>query len=125
MNTYIGSCHCGDVQFEVDADIDHVRLCDCSVCSKRGTLNYRVPKQSLRLLTTWENLTLYQWGSGTAEDYFCRKCGILTFRRPSHPSPKELREGMKPFDGWAVNVRCLRGINLDDLPIEQIYGSQL
>lgn len=125
MNTYKGSCHCGNVQFEVDAEIDRVRSCDCSICTKRGALNYRVPQQSLRLLTTWENLTLYQWGSRTAEDYFCHRCGILTFRRPSHPSPQELREGMKPFDGWAVNVRCLQGIELDALPIERIYGSRL
>jgi hypothetical protein len=125
MTTYRGSCHCGAVRFEVDADIDHVRSCDCSICSKRGALNYRVPKQSLRLLTPWENLTIYQWGSRTAEDYFCRKCGILTFRHPSHPSQQEICEGVKPFDGWAVNVRCLQGINLNALPIERIFGSRL
>jgi hypothetical protein len=125
MTTYTGSCHCGDVRFEVDAEIDRVRSCDCSICAKRGALNYRVPKQSLRLLTDRESLTLYQWGSRTAEDYFCRKCGILIFRRPSHPSPQELREGMKPFDGWAVNVRCLQGVDLNALPIDRIYGSRL
>jgi len=35
MTTYVGSCHCGRVRFEVVAEIDHVRSCDCSVCSKR------------------------------------------------------------------------------------------
>ncbi|MEA5599285.1 GFA family protein [Rivularia sp. UHCC 0363] len=125
MTTYIGSCHCGAVQFEVDADIDHVRSCDCSICAKRGALNYRVPKESLRLLTPWKNLKLYQWGSRTAEDYFCPKCGILPFRCPSHPSLQELHEGIKPFDGWAVNVRCLQGIDLDALPIKRISGSKI
>jgi len=51
MPTYSGSCHCGDVRFEVEAQIDHVRSCDCSVCTKRGALNHRVPKDNLRLLT--------------------------------------------------------------------------
>ncbi len=125
MTTYTGSCHCGSVQFEVDADIDLVRSCDCSICLKRGALNYRVQKENLCLLTPWENLTLYQWGSRTAEDYFCRKCGILPFRRPSNPSPQELREGMKPFDAWAVNVRCLENIDLDNLSIKRIYGSRI
>jgi hypothetical protein len=125
MPTYIGSCHCGQVRFEVDAEIDHVRSCDCSVCSKRGALNFRVPKESLRLLTPWEGLSLYQWGSRTAKDYFCRTCGILPFRRPSDPTPQELREGVESFDGWAVNVRCLEGIDLSTLPVKQIYGSRI
>jgi hypothetical protein len=125
MTTYTGSCHCGRVRFEVDADIDHVRSCDCSICSRRGALNFRVPRANLRLLTPWENLTLYQWGSHTAEDYFCTRCGILPFRRPSDPTPDELREGVQPFDGWAVNVRCLETIDLDALPVKRIHGSRI
>ena len=125
MPTYIGSCHCGQVRFEVDAEIDHLRSCDCSVCSKRGALNFRVAKGSLRLLTPRENLSLYQWGSRTAEDYFCKTCGILPFRRPSDPTPQELRDGVLPFDGWAVNVRCLAGVDLGALPVKQIYGSRI
>jgi hypothetical protein len=31
--TYRGRCHCGKVRFEVDADLDHVRVCDCSICA--------------------------------------------------------------------------------------------
>lgn len=125
MTTYSGSCHCGQVRFEVDAEIDHVRSCDCSVCLKRGALNYRVPKASLRLLTPWENLTLYQWGSRTAEDYFCSRCGILPFRRPGDPTAEELRQGVQPFDGWAVNVRCLDGFNPVDLPVRRIHGRRI
>jgi len=123
--TYTGSCHCGAVRFEVDAEIDSVRSCDCSICSRRGALNFRVPKESLRLLTPWENLSLYQWGSRTAKDYFCRVCGILPFRRPGDPTPQERREGVPPFDGWAVNVRCLEGIDLEKLPITRIHGSRI
>lgn len=125
MRTYSGSCHCGSVRFEVDAEIDHVRVCDCSICLKRGTLNYRVPRDSLRLLTRWDDLVLYQWGSRTARDYFCPQCGILPFRRPSDPTPQELREGAQPFDGWAVNVRCLEGVDIHTLRIERIYGSRI
>lgn len=123
MPTYNGSCHCGNVRFEVTADIDHVRVCDCSVCAKRGALNFRVPKEDFRLLSPWTALTLYQWGSRTAKDYFCSKCGILPFRRPSDPTRQELRQGVKPFDGWAVNVRCLEGVDLESIPVERIWGS--
>ena len=125
MKTYRGSCHCGRVRFEVEAEIDHLRVCDCSVCRRRGALNYRVPKDKLHLLTPWEDLTIYQWGSQTAKDYFCPVCGILPFRRPSDPTSQELKEGVKPFEGWAVNVRCLEGVDLDSIPIRKIYGSRI
>ncbi|GAB3471499.1 hypothetical protein GCM10027398_22250 [Azotobacter salinestris] len=91
----------------------------------RGALNVRVPKENLRLLTPWENLSLYQWGSRTAKDYFCPQCGILPFRRPSDPTPQELGEGVPPFDGWAVNVRCLKGIDFHSLPVRRIHGSRI
>jgi hypothetical protein len=125
MAMYRGSCHCGKVRFEVEAEIDHVRSCDCSICARRGALGFRVPKENLRLLTPWKELTLYQWATRTAKDYFCPTCGILPFRRPSDPTPQELREGVQPFDGWTVNVRCLEGVDLDALPIRRIQGSRI
>ena len=84
-----------------------------------------MPKENLRLLTPWEELTLYQWATRTAKDYFCPTCGILPFRRPSDPTPQELREGVQPFDGWTVNVRCLEGVDLDALPIRRVQGSRI
>ena len=125
MLIYKGSCHCGRVQFEVRAQIDHVRECDCSICHRRGALNFRVPKEALTLLTPWEELSLYQWGSKTAKDYFCRTCGILPFRRPSDPTLQELRDGVEHFDGWAVNVRCLEGVDTGSLPVKKVRGSQI
>jgi len=125
LRTYRGSCHCGRVRFEVDADIDHVRVCDCSVCVRRGALNHRVPRNALRLATSWEDLTVYQWGTGTACDYFCATCGILPFRRPSDPTPSERAVGAVPFDGWAVNVRCLDGVDIDVIPVRRIHGSTI
>lgn len=102
-----------------------MRSCDCSVCHKRGALNHRIPKENLNLLTPWEDLSLYQWGSMTARDYFCPTCGILPFRRPSAPTPGEIAEGTRPFDGWAINVRCLEGVALDTIPMKKVYGSRI
>ena len=47
--TYHGSCHCGRVRFEVDADLDHVRVGDCSICRRRGALNHRVDPSDIHL----------------------------------------------------------------------------
>jgi len=71
MQTYQGSCHCGRVRFEVDLDLDHVRVCDFSTCRQRGALIHRVEADHFRLLSPLQDLTLYQWHTRTAEDYFC------------------------------------------------------
>lgn len=125
LETYKGSCHCGRVRFEVDVDIDHVRVCDCSICRRRGALIHRVPDSAVRMLTPLEELTLYQWHTLTAEDYFCPTCGILPFRRPRTRTAPEAEQGMEPFTGWAINVRCLEGIDLDAIPIKRVFGSRL
>lgn len=123
--SHSGSCHCGFVKFEVTAEIDHVRECNCSVCQKRGTLNFRVADDALKHITPLSEVVLYQWGSKTAEDYFCPKCGILPFRRPSQLTKAEIEAGMKPFNGWAINVRCIDGIDLNALPVVKVNGAAL
>ena len=118
--TYEGACHCGKVRFEVTADIDHVRVCDCSICRARGALIHRVPEEAVDILTPLSELTLYRWGSGTGRDYFCPVCGILPFRRTSMPTQAEIDRGLAPFDGWAVNTRCLRDFDIFDTPEKRI-----
>jgi hypothetical protein len=125
MKTYLGSCHCGRVRFEADLDLDHLRCCDCSLCRRRGALIHRVESGRFRLLTPLAELTLYQWHTRTAEDYFCATCGILPFRRPRHRTAKEIAEGVAEFSGWSINVRCLEGIDLDAIPVKRVFGSTL
>ena len=112
--TYQGSCHCGKVRFEVDLNLDHVRSCDCSICRRRGALVHRLAEGDFRLSTPLEDLTLYQWHTKTAKDYFCPTCGILPFRRPR----------LAPHL-WSVNVRCLEGVDLAVIPVEHLQGSRL
>ena len=125
LRKYSGSCHCGLVQFEVEANIDSVRVCNCSICEKRGALIYRVDDDKFKLISDLSALSTYQWHTKTATDYFCPKCGILPFRKPRALTQKEKASGMKSFDGWSVNVRCLQGINFNDLPIIKINGRAL
>jgi len=125
MKTYRGSCHCGRVRFEVDLELDHVRLCDCSICRRRGALIHRVEAERLRMLTPLSELTLYQWHTRTAEDWFCPTCGILPFRRPRQRTAEEIAAGHPDFTGWGINVRCLEGVDLDAIPVRRVYASQL
>ncbi|WP_323796929.1 GFA family protein [Nisaea sp.] len=114
MSVYSGSCHCGLVRFKLEADLDNVRVCDCSICRRRGALLHRVEEGALELLTPLEDLTTYQFNTKQATDYFCPRCGILPFRRP-RTAPHL----------WSVNVRCLEGVDIDALPVERVQGSRL
>ncbi|HHQ15058.1 MAG TPA: GFA family protein [Chromatiales bacterium] len=94
---YKGGCHCGAVQFEVDApEVIECQECNCSICSKSGFLHLIVPKSRFKLLTGEADLTTYRFNTQTARHLFCRICGIKSFYVPrSNP------------DGIDVNVRCL------------------
>jgi hypothetical protein len=125
MKIFKGSCHCGDIRFELEADINSVRVCNCSICTKRGALIFRVEKEKFRMISSIEKLKVYEWHTKTAKDYFCKTCGILPFRIPSALSKKEVEEGVKPFHGWAINARCLEGLDLDSLKVVRINGLEL
>jgi hypothetical protein len=111
---FTGSCHCGNVRFEVDLDPAEAVVCDCSICSKKGVIIGRVAEAQFRLLTPLENLGLYQFHKRIAKHYFCPQCGVHTFNRPR--SAPEL---------WAVNLRCLDDLDIDSLEPKQVHGSRL
>ncbi len=95
---YQGCCHCGAIQFEVDApDEVEVEDCNCSICRMTGFLHLIVPLRAFRLLSGAELLTTYRFNTRVAEHQFCRICGIKPFYVPrSNP------------DGMDVNLRCLK-----------------
>ena len=107
MPRYTGSCHCGRVRFEIDAVIDRVTECNCSICAKKGILHHRVAPEKFRLLSGSEHLGTYQFGTKTAKHHFCTVCGIHTFTRP-RAAP----------DLYTINVRCLDDFDLASHDIE-------
>jgi hypothetical protein len=107
MPRYVGSCHCGRVRFEIDAVIDRITECNCSICSKKGILHLRVASENFRLQSGDKDLGTYQVGTMVAKHHFCTVCGIHTFTRP-RAAP----------DLYTVNVRCLDGVDLARLGSE-------
>ena len=111
MARYQGSCHCGDVRFEIESDLDVVTACNCSICTKKGFVHLIVQKERFVLKTPEENLATYTFGTHTAKHHFCRRCGIAPYYRPrSHP------------DDYDVNVRCLEGVELSTLRVQSFDG---
>lgn len=108
MTKLNGSCHCGNVAFEVElAGEIEAQTCTCSICEKTGFIHVIVANSKFRITKGADNLTEYTFNTGVAKHYFCKTCGIKAFYRPrSNP------------DGWSVNARCLDGY--PNLPLKMI-----
>ena len=63
---YLGSCHCGKVAFEVEGQIDSAMSCNCSICQRKGSLLWFVPRAKLRLLTPEEPVDAFAAETATA-----------------------------------------------------------
>ncbi|MEQ1814497.1 MAG: GFA family protein [Candidatus Nitrotoga sp.] len=113
---YKGSCHCGQVAFEVEGELTQVVDCNCSICSRKGALMWFVPRNKMRLLTPEENLGIYTFGKHTIKHRFCPKCGIHPFGEAADRSGNLMA---------AINVRCLEGIELAALPVKHFDGRSL
>lgn len=113
---YKGSCHCGNIAFEVDGELTQVMDCNCSICSRKGSLLWFVPRDKLRLLTPEDNITTYTFGTHTIRHQFCPKCGIHPFGEGTDPSGNRMA---------AINVRCLEGVEVGNLPVKHFDGRSL
>lgn len=107
-------CHCGAVEIEADLTdgLATTRRCDCSFCKRRGAAAVSAAASTLRVLRGEEALTLYSWGTHTAQHWFCSICGIYTHhRRRSNPLE------------CGVNLGCIDGVEPKDLdPIPWVDG---
>lgn len=113
---YRGSCHCGRVAFEVEGTIDSALACNCSICQRKGSLLWFVPRDQLRLLTPEENASSYTFNKGVIQHRFCPSCGM-------HP----YGEGTDGDGGRmaAINLRCLEGVELETIPVTHFDGRAL
>ena len=113
--TYSGGCHCGQVRFDVTADLSKVYSCNCSICAKRGALWAFVPPESFALRAEAEALVDYQFNKKLIHHLFCGKCGVGSFSQGIAPSGKEM---------VALNVRCLDGVDVSALTLTQVDGKK-
>jgi hypothetical protein len=114
--TYKGSCHCGQIAFEVEGELKQVMSCNCSICSRKGALMWFVPRDSLRLMTPEGKMSDYQFNKHVIHHRFCPNCGIHPFGEGKDPKGNPMA---------AINVRCLEGVDLDALPVNKFDGRKL
>jgi hypothetical protein len=83
--TLRGSCHCGALRFEVDADVSRGgSRCNCSVCTKLAAFNGIVKPEAFRALCDEAALGQYRFGSVSTR-FFCKHCGTHCYGRGTLP----------------------------------------
>ncbi|GKT48667.1 centromere protein V [Colletotrichum spaethianum] len=119
--TYRGNCHCAAFVYEVDLpEIKTVSECNCSICTKKGTLWVMPAPEKFRVVKGAEkDLSSYKFGSEQMIHKFCGNCGTaIMVDFPNGPPNMKI----------ALNVRSIQ--DLDTLKLERkpfngaSYGAQ-
>ena len=110
---YKGSCHCGQVSFDVEGEIDGALACNCSMCSRRGSLLWFVPRDKLQLRTAEDAAGTYTFNKHSIKHRFCPTCGIHPYGEAMDPKGNRVA---------AINLRCLEGIDLAVVPVRNFDG---
>jgi hypothetical protein len=97
---YTLSCHCGNLRFQVDAELEHLEEGNCSTCRRFGFIHWKVPRSAVKdLLIEKRSLSTYAWQSLRFMWHFCPTCGT-TVIATGH------------IDGRiAVNARCIEYVD--------------
>lgn len=115
MQPYKGSCHCGAIKFSFETEpFTRGVRCNCSFCSRRGTMIHLVPGDKFKVDAQEGALATYQWGKMQAKHHFCKTCGISTF------SETPRRPGQ-----YIVNLGCVEGVDPFALEVTVFDGKHL
>ena len=113
VSAHRGSCHCGAVRYRVEIDLSQpVMQCNCSICSRTGTLLSFVPANAFTLEKGEDSLTDYQFNKKHIHHLFCRVCGVRSFARGQGPNGPMV----------AINTRCLEDVDAATLPLQRFDG---
>ena len=111
-----GSCHCGRVAFEIEGELTGAVACNCSICSRKGALLWCVPRGALRLLNPEDGIGTYTFNNHIIEHRFCKTCGM-------HPYAEDVKS---KNDRMAyINIRCLEGVDLAAVPVQDFDGRSM
>ena len=114
---YQGSCHCGKVAFEVEVEVEgelkDAMACNCSICARKGSLRWFVPREKFRLKTPEAGVATYLFNKHVIAHKFCPVCGIHPYAEATDPKGNRMA---------AINVRCLEGIDLEAVPVQHFDG---
>jgi hypothetical protein len=110
---YQGSCHCGKVRYEAEGELKNAIACNCSMCQRKGSLLWFIPRDAFRLLTPESETAEYTFNKHVIRHRFCKTCGMHPYAEGVDPKGNRMA---------AINIRCLEGIDLAAIPVKEFNG---
>ncbi len=111
-----GSCHCGTVRIQVPAAPEWLGRCNCSFCTKIGSVMAYYPDDG-GVKVEGETVA-YIWGDRMISLHHCPLCGYFTDWRSTGESYGKVGVNARLLDGYAERDR--RSL-FDGQPIEIRY----
>jgi hypothetical protein len=102
-----GSCHCGSVTFEVPELPSWVNSCNCSICTKLGTLMAYYPDDAVEVEGDTQ---VYIWGDRMIGLHHCPTCGCVTHWKTLG----------QDFGRMGINARLLAGFDPAEVEIRYV-----
>ncbi|HUO12090.1 MAG TPA: GFA family protein [Caulobacteraceae bacterium] len=108
-----GSCHCGSVKWRIEAPVESVTACNCTVCRRYGVLwAYGHADEDVHVVG---ETRAYAWGERSIGFHFCPTCGCVVSWRAIEADEHGRRRS-------AVNVRLAEPGAVAHLPIDHFDG---
>jgi hypothetical protein len=83
MQTYTGSCHCKQVRYQIDIDLEAgTTKCNCSFCAKVRNWSAMTKPPAFKLLSDPAGLGDYGFTPESVNRHnFCKHCGVRVFSK--------------------------------------------
>lgn len=108
-----GSCHCGKVAYRLDENPTEAIECNCSICSRKGSILTFAPADKFVLETPREALAEYRFNKHVIAHLFCKTCGCAPFGEGVGPNGPTV----------AINLRCAEDFDLSKVKITPFDGA--
>jgi hypothetical protein len=95
-------------------ELGEVIACNCSRCGRLGSLLAFAPATQFKLVSGEADLIDFEFNNHVIRHKFCSTCGIQSFALGRNPQTGA--------EMAAVNVRCVDGVNVDDLKVRKVDG---
>jgi hypothetical protein len=110
-----GSCHCGAIKLEIDANIpEKLTSCNCSICRRTGSLMAYFNPTQVKIKAAADATHRYIWGDKSLAFVRCATCGCQSHWESLDPAQT---------DRMGVNARLFTNLDISKIRIRHFDGA--